>query len=124
MEEQKEVKDLGATMRLGAWDCKLDPESRVYGLYGQGLISERHRHRYEFNNEYRQQIQEGGLRLAGTTPGGELVEIVELDNHPWFVGVQFHPEFKSQPFSPHPLFAAFVEAASKRKAERPEPANA
>jgi CTP synthase len=118
MEEQKEVKDLGATMRLGAWDCKLDPESRVHKLYGQDQISERHRHRYEFNNAYRETLQKGGLRLAGTTPGGELVEIVELDDHPWFVGVQFHPEFKSQPFNPHPLFASFVEAASARQAAR------
>ena len=118
MEEQKDVKDMGATMRLGAWECKLDTDSRVRRLYGKDSIRERHRHRFEFNNEYRERLHRAGLRLAGTTPGGELVEIVELDNHPWFVGVQFHPEFKSQPFNPHPLFASFIEAAGARKKAR------
>ena len=121
MEEQKEVKDLGATMRLGAWDCHLSANSTVREAYGKDNISERHRHRYEFNNAYRETVQENGLVLAGTTPGGELVEIVEVPDHPWFVGVQFHPEFKSQPFNPHPLFAGFVGAA-KEYAARQSPA--
>lgn len=111
MEEQKDVKDMGATMRLGAWDCKLKPDTIVRNAYGKAQISERHRHRYEFNNAYRDTLEENGLTLAGTTPGGELVEIVEVSDHPWFVGVQFHPEFKSQPFNPHPLFAGFIGAA-------------
>lgn len=114
MEEQKDVVDLGATMRLGAWDCKLTEGTKVRELYGKEMISERHRHRYEFNNAYRETIQENGMTIAGTTPGGELVEIVEVESHPWFVAVQFHPEFKSQPFNPHPLFAGFIEAARKR----------
>jgi CTP synthase len=115
MEEQKDVQNLGATMRLGAWDCVLKPGSRAAELYGKSKISERHRHRYEVNNAYRDQLAEKGLMLAGTTPGGELVEIVELPDHPWFVAVQFHPEFKSQPFNPHPLFAGFVAAACKHQ---------
>ena len=124
MEEQKDVVDMGATMRLGAWDCRLGAGTRVRELYGKEQISERHRHRYEFNNEYRQQLQDGGLTLAGTTPGGELVEIVEIADHPWFVGVQFHPEFKSQPFNPHPLFAGFIGAARERAAGKVESAGA
>ncbi|MGA0368513.1 MAG: CTP synthase, partial [Kiritimatiellia bacterium] len=117
MEEQKDVVDLGATMRLGAWDCKLKADTRVRELYGKEMISERHRHRYEFNNAYREAIQEHGMTIAGTTPAGELVEIVEIPEHPWFVAVQFHPEFKSQPFNPHPLFAGFI-GASKLHRER------
>lgn len=120
MEEQKEVVDLGATMRLGAWDCKLTPGTRVAAHYGKETISERHRHRYEFNNAYRDLVQEHGLTIAGTTPGGELVEIVEIKDHPWFVAVQFHPEFKSQPFNPHPLFAGFIEAATLRSRKKVE----
>jgi len=115
MEEQKGLTTLGGNMRLGAWDCKLDPESRSANAYGKPQISERHRHRYEFNNTYREQLQAGGLRLAGTSPDNNLVEIVEIDGHPWFVAVQFHPEFKSQPFNPHPLFAGFIGAALARK---------
>jgi CTP synthase len=114
MEEQKDVQDMGATMRLGAWDCKLQDDTIVRDAYGKKMISERHRHRYEFNNRYRDRLKEGGLVLAGTTPDEELVEIVEVKEHPWFVGVQFHPEFKSQPFNPHPLFAGFIGAAKKR----------
>jgi len=118
MEEQKEIVDLGATMRLGAWDCKLAKGSRVAELYGKTMISERHRHRYEVNNSYRDAVQEKGLAVAGTTPKGELVEIVEIKDHPWFVGVQFHPEFKSQPFNPHPLFAGFIGAATEYQGAR------
>lgn len=122
MEEQKEVTDLGATMRLGAWDCKLTPDTKTREAYGKAQISERHRHRYEFNNAYRDTLKEHGLVLAGTTPDGALVEIIEVPDHPWFVGVQFHPEFKSQPFNPHPLFAGFIGAAHQRSARKPETA--
>jgi len=115
MEDQKDVKDLGATMRLGSWDCKLADGTRSREHYGAAMIKERHRHRYEFNNEYRDTVQENGLTIAGTTPGGELVEIVEIKEHPWFVGVQFHPEFKSQPFNPHPLFEGFIGAAAAKQ---------
>jgi CTP synthase len=115
MEDQKGVQQKGASMRLGAWDCKLQPGTRAAKHYGKTLISERHRHRYEVNNEYRDILQQKGLTLAGTTPDGSLVEIIEIADHPWFVAVQFHPEFKSQPFNPHPLFAGFVEAAAVRR---------
>ena len=111
MEEQKDLTHLGATMRLGAWDCKLKSGTKVAKAYGKSDISERHRHRFEFNNAYRQQIQDKGLVFAGTTPDESLVEIVELPDHPWYIAVQFHPEFKSQPFNPHPLFAGFIGAA-------------
>jgi CTP synthase len=124
MEEQKDVKDMGATMRLGAWDCKLTENSKVREAYGKPQISERHRHRYEFNNAYRDTLKDNGLILAGTTPGGELVEIVEAPDHPWFVGVQFHPEFKSQPFNPHPLIAGFIGAANQYSARTVDPAGA
>lgn len=118
MEEQKDVKTMGATMRLGAWDCKLEAGSRTAKHYGNTDISERHRHRYEFNNAYRDAIRDNGMSLVGTTPDNSLIEIVEIPDHPWFIATQFHPEFKSQPFKPHPLFAGFVEAAISRKDER------
>jgi CTP synthase len=118
MEEQKEIEDMGATMRLGAWDCKLEKGTRTYSSYDRVDIRERHRHRYEFNNNYRQQLEEAGLVLAGTTPDGELVEIVEIADHPWFVATQFHPEFKSQPFAPHPLFRDFVGASIKQRTQQ------
>jgi len=114
LEEQKTVTDKGATMRLGAWPAKLLPESRAAACYGREQISERHRHRYEFNNVYRRQFTAHGMQVAGTSPDGELVEIVEVPDHPWLVAVQFHPEFKSQPTRPHPLFDGFVAAAIKR----------
>ncbi len=117
MEEQKDVKQMGASMRLGSWDCELAPGTRALQAYGKTRICERHRHRFEVNNAYRQTLVEKGLTLAGTTPGGELVEIVEIQGHPWFLAVQFHPEFKSQPFNPHPLFAGFVGAADRRRKE-------
>ena len=98
-------------MRLGRYPCKLTENSRSAGLYGSTDISERHRHRYEFNNEYRPVLSESGLTLAGQSPNGSLVEIVEYDDHPWFVGVQFHPEFKSRPNKAHPLFYGFIKAA-------------
>jgi CTP synthase len=110
--EQREANgDLGGTMRLGAYDAVLDPESRVAGIYGAERISERHRHRFEVNIAYRDTLEAAGLRFSGMSPDGVLPEIVELPDHPWFVGVQFHPELKSRPFEPHPLFTSFVKAA-------------
>ena len=111
MEEQEEVIDLGGTMRLGAWPCKLVPGSKAQAAYGTDLVHERHRHRYEVNNALRKQLEAGGVLLSGTSPDDHLVEIVEIPDHPWFVATQFHPEFKSQPLLPHPLFTQFVAAA-------------
>ena len=118
LEDQKQVEDKGATMRLGAQPCVLQPETHSRKCYDSSEISERHRHRYEFNPEYRQQFEEAGMIAAGASPDGTLVEIVELANHPWFVAVQYHPEFKSKPHTAHPLFAGFVKAALKHQAER------
>ena len=115
MEEQKAVTDKGATMRLGAWPCKLAEGSLARKAYGQEQISERHRHRYEFNNAYREVFEANGMRFSGISPDGELVEIIELAGHPWFLAVQFHPEFRSTPVRPHPLFAAFIAASMKKK---------
>ena len=102
-------------MRLGKYPCVLIDETRSRELYGVPEITERHRHRFEFNNDYRAEMQAGGLNLAGLSPSGNLVEIVELPEHPWFVGVQFHPEFKSRPNRPHPLFYGFVKAAVEKQ---------
>ena len=110
-ERREEGGDLGGTMRLGRYECRIAPESRVARIYGDSVIQERHRHRYEVNVNYRQRLETAGLRFSGLSPDGVLPEIVELDEHPWFIGVQFHPELKSKPFDPHPLFAAFIEAA-------------
>ena len=106
---------MGGTMRLGAYPCVLKEGTHAYRAYGMKEISERHRHRYEFNNDYRALLCDSGLEISGTSPDGELVEIVELKDHPWFVGCQFHPEFKSKPIEPHPLFKGFIEAALKEK---------
>jgi CTP synthase len=103
--------DLGGTMRLGAYPCKLSPNSRARGIYAQDLISERHRHRYEVNVNYLPRLEKAGLLFSGMSPDGQLPEIVEIPEHPWFVGVQFHPELKSKPFAPHPLFTSFIGAA-------------
>ncbi len=111
MEEQKSITDMGGTMRLGAWECKLEEGSIVRGVYGKETILERHRHRYEFNDAYREQLEKAGLKVTGTNPDTGLVEIIELEDHPWFVGVQYHPEYKSTVANPHPLFVAFVRAA-------------
>jgi len=108
-------RNYGATMRLGAWDCVLKEGSEVKKLYGKKDISERHRHRYEFNNEFREELEKRGFSVVGTTPDGKLVEVIELKNHPFFVGTQFHPELKSRPLDPHPLFVGFVKAASQIK---------
>ncbi|HUU22627.1 MAG TPA: CTP synthase, partial [Phycisphaerae bacterium] len=111
MEEQKKVTQKGATMRLGGYPCRLAEGSLTRAAYGCELIRERHRHRYEFNNEYRQMFSDHGMRITGVCPEGDLVEIIELTQHPWFVAVQFHPEFRSTPVRPQPLFAAFIAAA-------------
>lgn len=113
--EQKEVTDMGGTMRLGQYPCTLNPESKSYELYGASMIYERHRHRYEVNNDYRNDLLSGGMIFAGTSPDNHIVEMIEIPNHPWFVACQFHPEFKSRPNKPHPLFRGFVTAASKHK---------
>ena len=115
MESQVDVEDKGGTMRLGAYPCKLKPGTKTYAAYGAEMISERHRHRYEFNNKFRQQIADAGMTIAGTLPDDSLVEIVEVVDHPWFVASQFHPELKSRPNHPHPLFKGFVEAALAMK---------
>jgi CTP synthase len=115
MPDQRGVEAKGGTMRLGAYRCKLTPGSRAQEIYGKTEISERHRHRFEFNNAFREQLQNAGLTLSGTSPDDRLVEIVELADHPHFIGCQFHPEFKSQPNNPHPLFESFVRAAIVRR---------
>jgi CTP synthase len=111
LDDQRKVTQIGGTMRLGAYDCRLASGSRAAAAYGTDLISERHRHRYEVNNDYRPRLEAGGMRIAGTTLDGSLVEVIELPDHPWFVAVQCHPEFKSKPTHPHPLFRDFVGAA-------------
>lgn len=112
--EQKDIEDKGGTMRLGLYPCKLREGSKAFAIYQDEIIYERHRHRYEFNNEFRDIMESKGMVLSGLSPDGRLVEIIELPNHPWFVATQFHPEFKSRPNRPHPLFRDFVGAALKR----------
>jgi CTP synthase len=111
LRELRGIEELGGTMRLGAWECRLEPGTLAHRAYGQTEISERHRHRYEFNREYESILTAGGLRISGATPDGTYVEIVEIPSHPFFLGCQFHPEFKSKPLEPHPLFASFIAAA-------------
>jgi CTP synthase len=111
LRELRGIDELGGTMRLGAWPCKLEPNSQATKAYGAAEISERHRHRYEFNREYEDILTGGGLRITGSTPDGTYVEIVEIPDHPYFLGCQFHPEFKSKPLEPHPLFTAFIQAS-------------
>jgi len=118
MEEQKKVVNKGGTMRLGAYDCKLKKGTKSFAAYGETMIEERHRHRYEFNNKYLEEIEHAGLKAVGVNPGTSLVEVVELKDHPWFVGVQYHPELKSTVLNPHPLFVKFIEAAIERKRVR------
>lgn len=115
MEEQKKVKGKGGTMRLGAYPCDLSEGTLARRIYGMEHLSERHRHRFEFNNTYRDKLQKCGLTLSGINPESDLVEIVELEDHPWFLGCQFHPEFKSRPMAPHPLFESFVGACLKQR---------
>ncbi|NGX39701.1 MAG: CTP synthase [Chlamydiae bacterium] len=114
LEEQKNVKNLGGTMRLGSYNCSLKKGSKAHQAYQADLIAERHRHRYEFNNDYKDRFEKNGLHLTGLLEGGELCEIAELADHPWMVGVQYHPEFKSKPTAPHPLFRDFIAAAGNR----------
>jgi CTP synthase len=118
------VEEMGGTMRLGAWPCKLEPGSLASKAYGKTEISERHRHRYEFNREYEKVLTAAGLRITGRTPDDNYVEIIEAPNHPWFLGCQFHPEFKSKPLEPHPLFAAFIGASLEHKLQKSRPAAA
>jgi CTP synthase len=118
MEYQKTVTDMGGTMRLGKYPCFIQENSRMYGAYGQVSVSERHRHRYEFNNEYRDLMAAHGMRFTGLSPDNLLVEAIELADHPWFVAVQFHPEFQSRPTRPHPLFREFIRAAKARGEQR------
>jgi len=113
MEAQKAVTDKGGTMRLGAYECKISPDSKAASAYGKELITERHRHRFEFNNDYLERFREKGMIASGLNPAGGMVEIVEIEDHPWFVGVQFHPEYSSTVLNPHPLFVEFVGAVIK-----------
>jgi CTP synthase len=109
--EQKIVKEKGATMRLGSYPCRLSEPSFAFAAYSAAEIDERHRHRYEFNNDFKSGLVENNLKITGVSPDGRLAEIVELHDHPWFLGCQFHPEFKSRPTEPHPLFRKFIEAS-------------
>ncbi|MCX6799938.1 MAG: gamma-glutamyl-gamma-aminobutyrate hydrolase family protein, partial [Candidatus Falkowbacteria bacterium] len=121
MPGQKELlakKQYGGTIRLGGWPCKIKNGTKLASIYStvmndENIITERHRHRYEFNNEYREILEKNGLTIAGTSPDGSLVEAVEISNHPFFVGVQFHPEYISRPLNPHPLFIEFIKACKK-----------
>jgi len=113
-----ESSDKGATMRLGAYPCRIAKDTLAYRAYGKEDISERHRHRYEFNNEYKALLAEKGLIISGSSPSGDLVEIIEIKDHPWFLGCQFHPEFKSRPMAPQPLFREFIKAALEYKDRR------
>ena len=122
LRELRGVEELGGTMRLGAWTCKIEPNTLAHKIYGKLEISERHRHRYEFNREYEEPMVAAGLRISGSTPDGTYVEMIELPDHPHFIGCQFHPEFKSKPLEPHPLFSTFIAAAyehgTKRRAQK------
>jgi CTP synthase len=111
MPDQRDIADLGGTMRLGSYPCRLVPGTIAAAAYGVEVVTERHRHRFELNNEYRQVLQQAGLVLCGLSPDGRLVEIAEIKDHPFMLGSQFHPEFKSRPTRPHPLFTAFIKAA-------------
>jgi CTP synthase len=116
-EQEKKLlkREYGATMRLGAWDCLIKPGTKTSEIYKQKKISERHRHRFEFNNAYREQLEKAGLVIAGTNPNGQLVEIIELKDHPYFIASQFHPEFLSRPNRPAPLFDGLIKAIKKSK---------
>jgi len=111
LEKRRETDDMGGTMRLGAYEARLAEGSRIARVYGGTKIHERHRHRYEVNIDYKERLESCGLVFAGMSPDGVLPETVEYPDHPWFIGVQYHPELKSRPFEPHPLFASFIEAA-------------
>ena len=111
MEEQKTILNMGGTMRLGAYPCKLEHGSLAYKVYGKDTIMERHRHRYEFNNDYREQFEHAGVKCSGINPDSNLVEIIEITSKKWFIGTQFHPEYSSTVLHPHPLFINFIKAA-------------
>ncbi|MCI0505757.1 MAG: hypothetical protein L0Z73_06550, partial [Gammaproteobacteria bacterium] len=119
-ERRSEDSDLGGTMRLGGQECLLEPGTKVRGLYGKDKIMERHRHRYEFNNAYLEPLQKAGLVVAGKSIDQNLVEVIELKGHPWFIACQFHPEFTSTPRGGHPLFSGFIQAARHNKANHTE----
>jgi CTP synthase len=119
MADQRDIADMGGTMRLGLYPCALVPGTHAAAAYGEPLVQERHRHRWEFNNAYRERLEAAGLVVSGTSPDGRLVEIIELRDHPWFVGTQFHPELKSRPTRPHPLFRDFIGAVLREAAQRP-----
>jgi CTP synthase len=118
MNSQREVQDMGGTMRLGGYICRFKPGSRAARIYGTDEVRERHRHRYEVNNAYREKLEEFGMRCTGLSPDGSLVEMIELPDHPWYIGCQFHPELRSRPTRPHPLFASFVAAALEHHRSR------
>jgi CTP synthase len=124
MPNQRQITDMGGTMRLGQWVCCLTPGTKTAQAYGEPIIFERHRHRYEFNNAYRKRAEAAGMVISGRSADNNLVEIVELKDHPWFVGSQFHPEFKSRPTRPHPLFNGFIVAAKQRAGVREAPIEA
>lgn len=122
LDEQKKITQMGGTMRLGAYQCAVKPGTAAFAAFRSERISERHRHRYEVNNDYRRQLEEAGLRVSGTSPDGSLVEIIELPSHPWFVGIQSHPEFQSKPTCPHPLFRDFIGASLRHRLGKREEA--
>ena len=122
MDAQRGITDKGATMRLGSYPCRITSGTLAEKLYGKTAINERHRHRYEVNNEFREQLSKGGMVFSGLSPDGQLVEIIELQSHPYFIAGQFHPELKSRPMNPHPFFAGLVGAALERKMSRAESA--
>ena len=115
MPEQIGIENIGGTLRLGSYPCILDKDSLAYKLYGTDNIHERHRHRYEVNNDYRDELKEHGMMLSGKSPDGRIIEMIELKDHPWFIATQAHPELKSRPNRPHPLFKGFVEAALEKQ---------
>ena len=115
MEEQKNITNMGGTMRLGAYECVLRQKSRVFNIYKQACISERHRHRYEFNNDFEKEFEENGMMCVGRNPESDLVEIVEIPSLKWFIGTQFHPEYQSTVLKPHPLFLDFIKTAIENK---------
>lgn len=118
LQKRDKFSNLGGTMRLGAYPCQLTPGSLAHKAYDKSLIDERHRHRYEFNMDFREKLANCGMVISGISPDGTLVEIIELKDHPWFLACQFHPEFKSKPFSPHPLFREFIKASLTHKQEK------
>jgi CTP synthase len=121
--EQRDIEDKGGTMRLGVYPCRLVPGSKAAAAYGEAVVYERHRHRFEFNNHYREPLQQAGMMVSGVSPNGRLVEVVELRDHPYFVASQFHPEFRSRPNVPHPLFRDFVGAVCVHAGVRSTPAD-